>query len=96
MVEEYIKLFTGYSGDFGLADMSKVSVDSERNKIKPDYEWAGRPVTSQDYQDHLSGKISIGIQACKLDKTAQFGCIDIDPKNYATFDKAGGYIAISS
>ena len=86
MVEEYIKLFTGYSGDFGLADMSKVSVDSERNKIKPDYEWAGRPVTSQDYQDHLSGKISIGIQACKLDKTAQFGCIDIDPKNYATFD----------
>ena len=40
MLEEYIKLFTGYGGDFGIADMSTAKLDSERNKLKPDYVWA--------------------------------------------------------
>ena len=35
MVNEFIKLFTGYEGDFGIADMSKTSLDSNKNKIKP-------------------------------------------------------------
>ncbi len=30
MVNEFIKLFTGYEGDFGIADMSKTSLDSRR------------------------------------------------------------------
>ena len=34
MVNEFIKLFTGYEGDFGIADMSKTSLDSNKNKIK--------------------------------------------------------------
>ena len=85
MVNEFIKLFSGYDGDFGIADMSKATLDAEKNKIKPDYEWSGRPITPQDYENHIQGKISIGIQPCKLNKTAQFGCIDIDPKNYADF-----------
>ena len=76
MFEEYIKLFTGYDGDFGIADMAKAKLDSERNKLKPDYEWSGRPITPVDYKNHLEGKISIGIQPCKLDKTAQFACIE--------------------
>ena len=38
MVDEFIKLFTGYEGDFGIADMSKTSLDSNKNKIKPNYE----------------------------------------------------------
>tara|TARA_R110002126_G_scaffold73461_1_gene183140 strand:- start:232 stop:1020 length:789 start_codon:yes stop_codon:yes gene_type:complete len=86
MLKEFIELFTGYSGDFGIADMSKAKLDSEKNKLKPDYEWSGRPVTQTDYENHIQGKISIGIQPCRLDKTAQFGCIDIDPKNYADFN----------
>ncbi len=80
MVNEFIKLFSGYDGDFGIADMSKATLDSEKNKLKPDYEWSGRPVTAKDYENHINGKISIGIQPCRLDGTAQFGCIDIDPK----------------
>ena len=47
MVKEFIKLFSGYDGDFGIADMSKAeALDSEKNKVKPDYEWSGRPVTA--------------------------------------------------
>ena len=46
MLDEYIKLFSGYDGDFGIADMSKAKLDSERNKLKPDYEWSGRPITT--------------------------------------------------
>ena len=91
MLDEYIKLFSGYDGDFGIADMSKAKLDSERNKLKPDYEWAGRPITSVDYKNHIDGKISIGIQPCRLDKTAQFACIDIDPKNYSEF-KINNYL----
>ena len=65
MVNEFIKLFTGYEGDFGIADMSKTSLDSNKNKIKPNYEWAGRPVSAIDYKNHIEGKISIGIQPCR-------------------------------
>jgi hypothetical protein len=53
MLDEYIKLFSGYDGDFGIADMSKAKLDSERNKLKPDYEWAGRPITPFDYKNHI-------------------------------------------
>jgi len=93
MFEEYIKLFSGYDGDFGIADMSTAKLDSERNKLKPDYEWSGRPITPLDYKNHIEGKISIGIQPCRLDKTAQFACIDIDPTNYADF-KVENYLTL--
>tara|TARA_R100001086_G_scaffold233814_1_gene155667 strand:- start:99 stop:1667 length:1569 start_codon:yes stop_codon:yes gene_type:complete len=93
MVNEFIKLFSGYDGNFGIADMSSAKLDSEKNKLKPDYEWSGRPITDEDYQNHIDGKISIGIQPCRLDKTAQFGCIDVDPKNYKDF-KIESYLAL--
>ena len=81
MVDKFIELFTGYQGDFGIADMSSAQLDTDKNKLKPNYEWAGRPITQGDYRDHIEGKISIGIQPCRLDKTVQFGCIDIDSKD---------------
>ena len=81
MVEKFIELFNGYQGDFGIADMSSAQLDTDKNKLKPNYEWAGRPITQGDYRDHVEGKISIGIQPCRLDKTVQFGCIDIDSKD---------------
>ena len=43
MEKEFIELFKGYEGDFGMADMSNPSIDADKNKIKPNYEWAGRP-----------------------------------------------------
>ena len=32
MVDEFIKLFTGYRGDFGIADISSNSDDADKNK----------------------------------------------------------------
>jgi len=93
MEKEFIELFKGYEGDFGMADMSNTSIDSDKNKIKPNYEWAGRPLTDNDYLNHLAGKKSIGIQPCKIDKTVQFGCIDVDPPDYGTF-KIEKYLAL--
>ena len=93
MEKEFIELFKGYEGDFGMADMSKTELDSEKNKIKPNYEWAGRPVASDDYRNHLQGRKSIGIQPCRIDKTAQFGCIDVDPPDYGSF-KVEHYLAL--
>jgi len=93
MVEKFIELFKGYEGDFGIANLSKSEFDAERSKLKPDYTWAGQPITAFDYKNHIDGKISIGIQPCRLDKTAQFGCIDIDPKDYSKF-KVENYLAL--
>jgi len=93
MEKEFIELFKGYEGDFGIAHLSRSEFDSERSKLKPDYTWAGRPVTHSNYKSHIEGKISIGIQPCRIDKTAQFGCIDIDPKDYSSF-KVEKYLAL--
>jgi len=93
MEKEFIELFKGYEGDFGMADMSNPSIDADKNKIKPNYEWAGRPITDKDYLDHLAGKKSIGIQPCRIDKTVRFGCIDVDPPDYGTF-KIETYLAL--
>ena len=44
-------------------------------------------------QESLTRKKSIGIQPCRIDKTAQFGCIDIDPPDYGSF-KVEHYLAL--
>ena len=85
MVEEFVKLFTGLTDNFGKADMSKVVFDTKRNKIKPPYVWTGYAITSTHYQEHLDGKISIGIQPCTREGKVSFGCIDVDPANYKGF-----------
>ena len=85
MVDEFIKLFTGLTENFGKADMSKAELDKEKNKIKPPYVWSGEPVTPTHYQQHLDGKISIGIQPCTREGKVSFGCIDVDPSNYKDF-----------
>ena len=85
MVEEFVKLFTGLTDNFGKADMSKVVFDTKRNKIKPPYVWTGYAITSTHYQEHLDGKISIGIQPCTREGKVSFGCIDVDPANYKDF-----------
>jgi len=93
MEKEFIELFKGYEGDFGIAHLSRSEFDTERSKLKPDYTWVHKPITPSDYRSHLEGKISIGIQPCRIDKTVQFGCIDIDPKDYSSF-KVEKYLAL--
>ena len=86
MIDEFVKLFSGLKENFGKADMSKVEFDKERNKIKPHYMWAQASVTPFHYKQHLDGTISIGIQPCTKEGKASFGCIDVDPENYNSFN----------
>jgi len=86
MVEEFRKLFTGLTDNFGKADMATAKVDPDTNKLKPIYQWAKESVTPLHYKQHLEGIISIGIQPCTPEGTANFGCIDIDPDNYADYE----------
>ena len=87
MVEEFVKLFTGLTENFGKADMATAKVDPDTNKLKPVYQWAKESVTPFHYKQHLDGRISIGIQPCTPNATAIFGCIDIDPDNYADYER---------
>ena len=89
MDKRYIKYFDGYREAYGLADFEHedAKVDLESGKKKPVYRWNFEPLTEEIYTSHLAGKISIGIQPCNIDKEARLGVVDIDPKDYADFDK---------
>ena len=89
MDKRYIKYFDGYRNAYGLADFEHedAKVDPESGKIKPVYRWNYESITEEIYKSHIEGKISIGIQPCNTDKEARLGVIDIDPKDYADFDK---------
>ena len=87
MIDEFIKLFSGLKENFGQIKLqAKVEFDKERNKIKPEYIWSKQAVLPLHYQQHIDGKISIGIQPCTKDGKASFGCIDVDPENYKDFN----------
>tara|TARA_R100000231_G_scaffold76514_1_gene59497 strand:+ start:187 stop:1821 length:1635 start_codon:yes stop_codon:yes gene_type:complete len=89
MDKRYIKYFDGYREAYGLADFEheEAKIDPESGKKRPVYRWNFEPLTEEIYNSHVEGKISIGIQPCNTDKEARLGVIDIDPKDYADFDK---------
>ena len=89
MDKRYIKYFYGYREAYGLADFEheEAKIDPESGKKRPVYRWNFEPLTEEIYNSHVEGKISIGIQPCNTDKEARLGVIDIDPKDYADFDK---------
>jgi hypothetical protein len=89
MIKRYIKIFDGYRTAYGLADFKheEATVDPETGKIKPVYRWNYEPLTDKIYERHLEGILSIGVQPCNQNSEAKFGVIDIDPKDYADFDK---------
>ena len=81
--KKYIDIFTGLKRNFGYANIKDGYTDPETGKLKlkqGDYGWASRPITDKDYQDHLLGVKSIGIQACDDEGMASFGAIDVDPE----------------
>jgi hypothetical protein len=88
-MERYIEYFNGYRNAYGVADFNHQDsrVDSETGKKKPVYRWNYEELTKDIYQQHLEGKLSIGIQPCTEDSEVKFGVIDIDPKDYANFNK---------
>ena len=89
MEKRYIEYFNGYRLAYGVADFEHPDayVDQENGKKKPVYRWNYEDLTEELYQAHLEGKLSIGIQPCNENSEVKFGVIDIDPKDYDSFDK---------
>ena len=80
IMQEYIKIFNGYRHAYGIADWTNAIVDPESGKQKPNYRWTYEEFTDTIYQEHLEGKVSVGIQPTNESGDARFGVIDIDPK----------------
>ena len=89
MEKRYIEYFNGYRLAYGVADFEHPDayVDQENGKKKPVYRWNYEDLTEEVYQAHLEGKLSIGIQPCNENSEVKFGVIDIDPKDYDSFNK---------
>ena len=87
MDQKFIEIFTGFSDNYGQADMQRLEIDPVSKKQKPEYRWAQKRITDQDYLDHLKGTKSIGIQPCNEKNKARFGAIDIDPNEYQGLDR---------
>jgi hypothetical protein len=87
--KEFKEYFTGLTRNYGFCNINNGYKDLETGKIKfknGDYGWSGKQITDLDYQQHLDGTKSIGIQPCNDDGLARFGAIDIDPKIYKNLD----------
>ncbi len=77
-MKEYIEYFTGLQRSYGVCKVDDGYIDEVTGKKKWKHEWAKSPVTDQDYEDHIKGIRSIGIQPCTDDGMARFGAIDVD------------------
>ena len=77
-MKDFIKYFTGLTRNYGVCKINEGYVDPETGKKKFKHEWSQLKVTDKDYEDHLTGIKSIGIQPCTDDGTARFGAIDVD------------------
>ena len=84
-MQEYIKILNGYRHAYGIADWTNAIVDPESGKQKPNYRWNYEEFTDTIYQEHLEGKVSVGIQPTNESGDSRFGVIDIDPKKYENF-----------
>ncbi len=89
IMDRYIEFFSGYRNAYGVADFNHPDsyIDSVTGKKKPVYRWNFEELTNEIYQQHLEGKLSIGIQPCTESALVKFGVIDIDPKDYEDFNK---------
>ena len=85
MEQKFVKIFDGLKRDYGYAEITNGYKDSTTGKFKVKHGWAGKPLTSLDYIQHLKGEKSIGIQPCDDSGMVSFGAIDIDSKAYQNF-----------
>jgi hypothetical protein len=77
-MKDFIKYFTGLTRNYGVCKTDEGYVDAETGKKKFKHEWSQTKITDQDYEDHIKGIKSIGIQPCTDESTARFGAIDVD------------------
>jgi hypothetical protein len=88
-MKDFIKYFTGLKRNYGYCNIKNGYTDEVTGKIKfdaRDYGWAKKEITDQDYEEHLSGVKSIGVNPCNDEGLSIFGAIDIDPKDYSNFN----------
>jgi hypothetical protein len=88
-MKDFIKYFTGLKRNYGYCNIKNGEVNKITGKIKfqpKDYGWAKKEITNQDYEEHLSGGKSIGVNPCDDEGLSIFGAIDIDPKDYSKFN----------
>jgi len=77
-MKEYIEYFSGLKRSYGVCKIDEGYIDPDTGKKKWKHEWTKDPVTDQDYEDHIKGLKSIGIQPCTDEGMARFGAIDVD------------------
>jgi len=77
-MKDYIEYFTGLQRSYGVCKIDDGYIDEITGKKKWKHEWAKTPVTDQDYEEHIKGIKSIGIQPCTDEGLARFGAIDVD------------------
>jgi hypothetical protein len=77
-MKEYIEYFSGLKRSYGVCKIDDGYIDEATGKKKWKHEWTKTPVTDQDYEDHIKGIRSIGIQPCTDEGMARFGAIDVD------------------
>jgi hypothetical protein len=77
-MKEYIEYFSGLKRSYGVCKIDDGHIDPETGKKKWKHEWTKIPVTEKDYEDHIKGLKSIGIQPCTDEGMARFGAIDVD------------------
>ncbi len=77
-MKDFIKYFTGLTRNYGVCKTDQGYVDQETGKKKFKHEWSQEKITNKDYEDHLKGTKSIGVQPCTDEGLARFGAIDVD------------------
>ena len=81
------KLFELFKGNSDSYIKSSVTGElDDRGKRITSYTTVHEPVTTTQWQEHLSGKIRIGFKPEK-DGKCMWGCIDVDPNSYKNYSQ---------
>jgi len=84
MLKRLVDLFEGDPDQFITTSLTG-EVD-ERGKREAKYITIHEPLTSAKWQEHLDGKIRIGVRPENNEK-AKWGCIDVDPSTYKDYSQ---------
>lgn len=75
-IPQFMQLFSGFEHMFGRYQLTG-EVD-ERGKKSGYAETVKEPIKVEDWYNHITGKMGVGIIPIKSDNTCRFGAIDID------------------
>jgi len=84
MLKRLADLFEGDPDQFITTSLTG-EVD-ERGKHEAKYVTIHEPLTSDKWQEHLDGKVRVGVRPENNEK-AKWGCIDVDPTTYKNYSQ---------